>query len=142
MDEGASAVNDFAALRGMLKQRKVVPGEVCDLCATPVGATHSHVIELNARRILCSCRPCYLLFTHEGAAQGRYKAIPSRFLRIADFAVDEAAWDELQIPIGLAFFFVNSLENKMLAFYPGPAGATESQLPLETWQSIAAGYPQ
>ncbi len=29
----------------------------------------------------------------------------------------------------------------MAAFYPGPAGATESLLPLDTWADLVAGEP-
>ncbi len=133
----------FGALAQLLRKRPVVaPGERCDYCAVPLAPEHGHLVDLKARRILCSCRPCYLVFEPAGAAQGRYKTVPTRYERIAGFAVDDAQWDALQIPIALAFFFHNSLERKMNAFYPGPAGATESLLPLATWDSIAAEYPQ
>ena len=41
----------------------------------------------------------------------------------------------------MAFFFFNSSLGRMAAFYPSPAGATESLLPLATWEEIleAAG---
>ena len=39
----------------------------------------------------------------------------------------------LQIPVSVAFFFVNSTLDRVAAFYPEPAGATESLLPLDTW---------
>jgi len=29
----------------------------------------------------------------------------------------------------------------MVAFYPGPAGATESELDIPIWESIVAGHP-
>ncbi len=132
----------FAALQKLLKKRPpAAPGERCDYCAVPIGPEHSHLVDLKARRILCSCRPCYLVFAPSGAAQGRYKTVPTRYERIDGFAVDDASWDELQIPISLAFFFRNSQEDKMSAFYPGPAGATESQLTFEVWDAIAARYP-
>ncbi|HEY1882341.1 MAG TPA: DUF5947 family protein [Candidatus Cybelea sp.] len=117
------------------------PGERCDFCATALTPEHSHLIELAARRILCSCRPCYIVFQPEGAAAGRYRPIPSRYAEVSDFEIEGATWDALAIPIGLAFFFYNSLEKKMLAFYPSPAGATESLLPLDTWSEIAAEHP-
>ena len=40
------------------------------------------------------------------------------------------------IPIELAFFFKNGPSGKVSAFYPGPAGATESLLSLEAWGDI------
>jgi hypothetical protein len=137
------SAGNFAALQQLLKKRPAPkPGERCDYCAVPLPGEHGHLVDLKARRILCSCRPCYLVFEPAGAAQGRYKVVPTRYERVADFAVDDAAWDTLQIPIALAFFFFNSVEKKMSAFYPGPAGATESLLPLETWNALAASYSQ
>jgi len=123
-------------------QKRAPPGERCDFCAVPLAPDHSHLIELAARRILCSCRPCYIVFEPEGAAQGRYRPIREHYAQVADFALPDELWDALAIPIGLAFFFYNSLEKKMVAFYPSPAGATESLLPLDKWDEIAASYPQ
>ncbi len=50
-------------------------------------------------------------------------------------------WDELQIPVSVAFFFLNSTLERVAAFYPGPAGATESLLPLDTWDQIVVANP-
>jgi hypothetical protein len=132
--------SNVALLQRML-QKRPPEGERCDFCATPLTPEHSHVIELAARRILCSCRPCAIVFEPAGAAQGKYRSIPTRVREISAFAIDDAQWDALQVPIGLAFFFYNSLEKKMVAFYPSPAGATESLLPLDTWDRIVAEYP-
>jgi hypothetical protein len=44
--------------------------------------------------------------------------------------------------VGLAFFFRNSLLDRTVAFYPGPAGATESELGLDAWGAIAAAEPR
>jgi len=132
----------FAALQKLLKKRPpAAPGERCDYCSVPIDAEHQHLVDLKVRRILCSCRPCYLVFAPTGAAQGRYKTVPARYERVAGFAIDDASWDELQLPISLAFFFRNSEAHEMSAFYPGPAGATESQLTLPLWDAIAAAYP-
>jgi len=32
--------------------------------------------------------------------------------------------------------------NRTVAFYPGPAGATESELPLEAWTRVVEANPQ
>lgn len=90
---------------------------------------------------MCACRPCYLLFAPQGAAQGRYKGVLDRYLHLAEFTLTNAQWDELQIPISLAFFFFNSSSESMAAFYPSPAGATESLLSLRTWEEIVAANP-
>jgi Family of unknown function (DUF5947) len=132
----------FSGLQGLLKKKAPAPpGERCDFCVVPIGPAHGHLIDLQARRIMCACRPCYLVMEPQGAAQGRYKAVPMRYVEVPELAVGAQEWEALQIPIALAFFFFNSREGKMVAFYPGPAGATESLLPLETWDEIAARAP-
>ena len=45
------------------------------------------------------------------------------------------------IPIELAFFFKSESTGKVSAFYPGPAGAIESLLSLETWTDIEKENP-
>ena len=111
------------------------------MCAEPVGDGHSHVVNLDSRQIMCTCRACYLLFTHQGAAGGRYRAVPDRYLHDRSFQLDEGGWDTLQIPVKVAFFFHNSDLGRVVAFYPSPAGATESLLPLEAWQDVVAANP-
>jgi hypothetical protein len=48
----------------------------------------------------------------------------------------------LQIPVSVAFFFLNSSLGRVAAFYPGPAGATESELPLDTWAEVVEANPE
>ena len=70
---------------------KAAPGEVCEMCVEPLGDahSHSHVVNLDTRQIMCTCRACYLLFTHQGAAGGRYRAVPDRYLHDQAFGLDE-----------------------------------------------------
>ena len=89
---------------------------------------------------MCVCRGCYLLFT-DSHAQLRYRSVPDRYLSFPDFALDRRTWELLQIPVGLAFFFRNSALDRTVAFYPGPAGATESDLDLEAWTTINSRRP-
>jgi hypothetical protein len=114
--------------------------ERCEMCAEEIGEQHQHVVDVVGRGLLCTCRPCYLLFTAEGA-ELRYRAVPDRYLSFPDFALDARQWDELEIPVGLAFFFTNSVQARTVAFYPGPAGATESELPLGAWDRIVDANP-
>jgi hypothetical protein len=118
-----------------------IPGEQCEMCGAAIPEEHSHVVNLEARNLLCTCRACYLLFTHTGAAQGRYRAVPDRYIYDPVFRMTAAQWDSIQIPVNMAFFFFNSTLDKMVAFYPSPAGATESLLPLETWDEIMSANP-
>jgi hypothetical protein len=43
--------------------------------------------------------------------------------------------------VGIAFFFFNTSLDRTVAFYPSPAGATESLLSLETWDELARTNP-
>ena len=111
------------------------------MCAEPIAEEHQHLVDLENRSLMCSCRGCYLLFTDQQAVL-RYRAVPDRYLSFPDFALDRADWEDLQIPVGLAFLFRNSVQDRIVAFYPSPAGATESELSLESWDRIVAANPQ
>lgn len=131
----------LAALARIAASRPAaVPGERCEMCAEPVGERHQHVVDLHSRALMCACRACYLLFADRHAAL-RYRAVPDRYLSFPRFRLDPVRWNELQIPVGLAFLFTNSAQGRTVAFYPGPAGATESELPLDAWESIRAANP-
>jgi hypothetical protein len=95
------------------------------------------VVNVPGRQLMCVCRGCYLLFT-DSHAELRYRAVPDRYLSFPDFALDRRTWEALQIPVGLAFFFRNSALDRTVGFYPGPAGATESELDLDAWSAISA----
>jgi hypothetical protein len=111
-------------------------GERCEMCAEAIASEHRHVVNVAARQLMCTCAGCYLLFT-DAHAKLRYRAVPDRYLAFADVPLDRRAWDALQIPVGLAFIFHNSAMAKTVAFYPGPAGATESELDLNAWTTIS-----
>jgi Family of unknown function (DUF5947) len=115
--------------------------ERCDLCKTPVASEHPHLADIGNRRLLCACAPCALLFDHRGASAGRYKRVPTQRRRLRDLRLGAAFWERLQIPVRLAFFFENSQEKRVVAFYPGPAGATESLLPLDAWREVVEANP-
>jgi len=139
---GGRRIEPLAALRRVTSTRPPpVVGERCEMCAEPLGQSHSHVVNLESRALLCTCRGCYLLFTAEGA-ELRYRAVPERYLSFPDFTLGPGQWDELDIPVGLAFLFRNSVQQRTIAFYPGPAGATESELPLEPWAAVLAANPR
>jgi len=116
-------------------------GERCEMCAEDIADEHQHVVNLEGRQLMCVCRGCYLLFT-DTEAELRFRAIPDRYLAFPDFALDRRQWEALQIPVGLAFFFHNSALERTVAFYPGPAGATESELDLQAWADISTADPR
>ncbi|MET0415446.1 MAG: DUF5947 family protein [Actinoplanes sp.] len=133
----------LAALRRLTGARRTVSAppadsasaeERCDLCAVSLGPEHPHLVDVRSRRLLCGCRPCALLFSDE-RADLRYRTIPDRYLSLGD------PLDEVELPVGLAFVFRNSAQDRMVACYPGPAGATESELPLPAWTRLVERHP-
>jgi hypothetical protein len=146
MTDVESRIDDpFGVLRRVMRPPEVVvPGERCEMCGEAIADVHSHVANLGERRLLCTCRPCYLLFTHDGAGGQRLRAVPERYRRAADFSLSQERWDDLAIPVDLVFFFeqtqldVSEAERQIVACYPSPAGATESLLDLGTWTEVAA----
>ena len=119
----------------------VPAGERCEMCAEQIADEHQHVVDIQARQLMCVCRGCYLLFT-DAAAELRFRAVPDRWLTFGDFGLGRREWQLLQIPVGLAFFFRNSTLNQVVAFYPGPGGATESELDLSAWEGVRAADPR
>jgi len=116
-------------------------GERCEMCSELIADDHQHVVNVAGRQLMCVCRACYLLFT-DNNAELRYRAVPDRYLSFPDFALDRRGWEALQIPVGVAFFFTNSALGRTVAFYPGPAGATESELDLDVWDAISGADPR
>jgi hypothetical protein len=117
------------------------PQERCEMCAADIGADHGHVADLDNSSLSCTCRACYLLFTSSQAGGGRYRGVPDRYLTDPARELTPAQWDDFQIPVGLAFFLHSSRSGEVHAFYPSPAGATESTLNLAAWDQLAGAYP-
>ena len=115
------------------------PVEKCEMCSAELRSEHSHLIELTQRRLHCACDACAMLFS--GQAGTKYKRVPRDARRLANFKMTDAEWDGLLIPINLAFFLQNSMDSRVSALYPSPAGATESLLPLEAWTTILDTNP-
>jgi len=142
--QGKPARPDPAAVLGRFtagERAQGAPGEQCELCAVPIGPEHPHVADVPDHRLLCTCRPCYLLFSTTAASRGHYKAVPETFRHYADFAMSAGEWDQLGIPVSLAFLYRQTEEDRWVAFYPSPAGATESLLDLADWDRVVTANP-
>lgn len=126
----------FATLRRLAQPRR--DAEQCEFCGAPLGLEHRHLLEREKRQIVCVCEPCALRF--EGVI-GRWKLIPREVRALNDFRPSNAQWDALALPINLAFFFRDGTDGALKAFYPSPAGATESLLPLGSWRAWADDNP-
>jgi Family of unknown function (DUF5947) len=125
---------------GMLQQwaRRRAAAELCELCGRAIPEAHDHLIEPATRRLVCACEPCAILFP---GTETRFKRVPRGARALPGFEITRAQWDSLLMPIEMAFFFASTPAGRTVAMYPGPAGATESLLPLETWNDIAQGWP-
>ncbi|MBV9793802.1 MAG: hypothetical protein JO016_07655 [Actinobacteria bacterium] len=117
------------------------PEEKCEMCAEVIPAEHGHVADLQDSSLLCTCRACYLLFTPVEAGRGRYRAVPDRYLADPEHPLSAGDYEELEIPVGLAFFLRSSQRGEVAGFYPSPAGATECRLDLAAWARVATDHP-
>jgi hypothetical protein len=115
--------------------------ERCELCGAPIEADHRHLLDLRDRELMCTCRPCAILFDRREAGSGHYRLVGDRRLRIDDLELDDAMWAELRLPVDMAFFFHHSGEGRVKAYYPSPMGPTESQLELDAWEGLEAANP-
>jgi hypothetical protein len=115
--------------------------ERCELCGAPIPAEHRHLLELASRDLRCTCRPCSILFDRKAASEGRYRLVGDRRLALPDFVLDDVMWEELRLPVDIAFFFHSSTAGRVMAYYPSPMGPTESLLGLEAWQELEAANP-
>lgn len=113
--------------------------EYCELCAVPLAPDHPHLAEPARGRLLWVCRGCALLLGNR--ADGSFRRVPERTRVLEDFRLSDAEWDAFGVPIGLAFFFFSTAEGRVLGFYPGPAGPTESLLDLRAWSGLVAANP-
>ena len=109
----------------------------CDLCGAAMSEDHRHLLDVGERQILCACEPCIAM----RAGEGDLRPTGTRVLRLDDFVLSDEIWAAFQVPIGLAFFLVSEVAGGVVALYPSPAGATESELYLEAWNELVAANP-
>jgi hypothetical protein len=128
--------NAFGTLRQFVRRKRTV--ERCELCSAEVASGHPHLIEPGIRKLLCACNACAILF---GGMGTKYKRVPRRLLALENFHLSDGQWESLMVPISMAFFFRSTPDARVVAFYPSPAGAMESLLPLETWKDIEEANP-
>ena len=111
--------------------------EQCELCTLTLAANHRHLLHLDERRILCVCETCWAVRSGEA----EFRPVGNRTVWLDDFALTDEQWASFQIPIGLAFFMVSTVSGGVIALYPSPAGATECELDLESWQRLVTENP-
>ena len=113
------------------------PDEHCDLCGTSIPHDHRHLLELEERAIVCTCESCWALRSGEAI----FRPVGNRTLWLTGFEMPEEIWASFQVPIGLAFFMRSTSTGGVVALYPSPAGATESELELSNWTELVRINP-
>ena len=139
-DDRSAAPLDI--LRQFARKREMRQAtEQCELCSEAIGSKHRHLLELSNRALICVCHPCSILFGDPGAGSGKYRLVPSRYLILSDFQMTDEQWDNLMIPVNMVYIFRSTSANRIMAFYPSPAGAMESLLDLEGWEELVSSNP-
>lgn len=119
-DDRLAALKKFAATTPQLER--------CELCGLALESVHPHLLDRGRRAVVCTCRACAILFADRQDA--KFLRIPVDVRAVRDLSLDDMQWEELSIPISLAFF-LRRADGTMTAMYPSPAGPIESSLPLE-----------
>jgi len=133
----------LAALKQLLTRPVAArAAERCELCGAELTGDHRHLIDARARRLVCACEACLL------APGSRGGDTPGQWLRPSPpraaqrpVRITATEWASLDIPVDLVFLFFNTALARPVACYPGPAGATESILPLDGWQALVNAHP-
>ena len=70
------------------------------------------------------------------SGEGDYRPTGTRTILLEGLDVPDDLWASFQIPIGLAFFMESTVTACVVAMYPSPGGATESELHFDTWSRM------
>jgi hypothetical protein len=132
--------NPLSTLRQFVGKPSGTPAERCELCGLALAPEHAHLLEPSTRQFVCSCEPCAVLFS--GRQVGRYRRVPRDIRALPEFRLSDIQWEDLRLPINLVFFVHSTPAQRVLALYPSPAGAVESLLTLEAWQTLVADNPE
>ena len=111
--------------------------ERCDLCGITGPERHRHLLQLVERQIACTCESCW----NVRSGDPEYRPVGNRTLWLPDLDVPDDLWASFQIPIGLAFFMDSTVTACVVALYPSPGGATESELHFDSWARMSMLNP-
>jgi len=123
----------FATLRQFARKRNENV-ETCEMCSRELASEHAHLLETANRKLICACEACAILFS--GNQNLKFKRVPRDVRFLSDFRLTDAQWDSLMMPIEMAFLYYSTPHGKIVAYYPSPAGPTESLLSLDTWNEV------
>lgn len=129
------SVESLSALKRFTRQRPQI--ERCELCSTALASVHQHLLDRKSRQVACACDACAILFCDQ--QDGKFLRVPRRVRELHDFAFTDLQWEEMMLPINMAFF-LRDANRKVVVMYPSPAGAVESQLGMHMWEERVAGH--
>lgn len=107
----------------------------CEFCPAELGEVHRHLLDLDAAVLRCACPGCL-------RGSRRYRPVPRRARRLADFVLDDLAWLAFGAPVGLVFFARDPRTGRIAAHYPSPAGTATAAVDAESWAVLAGPNPQ
>lgn len=136
--QAGTGTDPSGAYLGPVPEREA---QACDLCAEPIAQHHRHLVDVEKRALKCVCHACSVLFDRRAAGGNHYRLVPERVRRLEKFELPDPLWRGFAVPVDMAFFFHSSVAGRVVAFYPGPMGATESQLRLEPWEDLEVANP-
>jgi hypothetical protein len=116
-------------------QERAVAGsarETCDMCGGVIPEDHRHLLNLYERHIVCACESCFAL----RSGDPDLRPVGHRTIWLEGFDLPDDIWAAFSIPIGLAFFMYSSVTDCVVALYPSPGGATESELHFDSWSRL------
>ena len=129
------------ALRATVTSPVTDRDQRCELCSAPLHEAHRHLVDVAARKLVCACRACATLFPGNSAGRRQFRLVPDRVRQPRDFVLDDVAWAEFAIPVGVAFFFFDTAAAREVALYPSALGVTEAQLALGAWARLVQRNP-
>lgn len=127
----------LAGLKRLTRERDL--DEHCELCQAAIPEVHRHLFDPSRRDLLCACDSCGLLFSAK--ADTKYRLVPREIAELDQFRMSDELWNELMVPVNMAFFHYSTPAGRIVAYYPSPAGATESLLPLDAWSELVRDNP-
>jgi hypothetical protein len=129
----------MATIRQFARKPQGPPAEHCELCSQELPAEHAHLLQPDTGKLVCSCDVCAVLFS--SGESKRYKRVPRDIETLSGFVISEEQWADFRLPINLMFFVASTPAQRILAYYPSPAGAVESLLSLEAWDALVEVNP-
>lgn len=127
----------ISKLRQIARPSQEEEVERCDFCRSILPADHRHLVDISTMKFMCTCEMCMILM----AESGTYKPLPQRSLQLEGFRMSDELWSDFLIPVNMAFFVFHTKAKGTVAYYPAPAGATESKLKMEPWHQLVQLNP-